>query len=150
MGGSERSWHIRWRPTVTMRTRLAAAAGMWTIVGCVLATVGVRWVIISRSRVVVVVSALVAAGVAGVLKSRFILRKTASRTTARIVEQGDDRCLGGFLSWKSWLVVAAMATFGRVLRGSGMPLLWLGVIYEAVGIGLAFTSIDLWRTHHKL
>jgi len=145
MSEHERKWLTRMTPAVAMRTRLAAAAALWTTVGSVLALVGVRWVLTARSPVAVQILVLVTAVVIGLIKSRIVFRRTAARITARLLRQGNSRCLGGFLSWKSWLTVAAMAILGRFLRTLGIPYLWIGLVYSAVGVGLALTSIDIWR-----
>ena len=61
-------------------------------------------------------------------------------TLDRIKERGDGRCIGGFLSIKSWLLVLLMMAGGRLLRGSGVPMSWIGFLYVAVGVALVVGS----------
>jgi hypothetical protein len=150
MSEHRRTWVHRMTPAAAMRTRLVAAAVLWTTVGSVLAFVGVRWVLMACSSGVLRAMALVTAAMVGFVKSRVVFRRTAARVTARLLSQGDGRCFGGFLSWKSWLTVVVMAALGRLLRASGIPCLWLGLAYSAVGVGLTLASVDIWRCRYHL
>ena len=80
----------------------------------------------------------------GFLKSRFLLQHSAMRVIDRIEQRGNDRCIGGFLSWKTWVLVAAMVAFGRVLRVIPLPIPIRGTIYAAIGVGLFTASRLLW------
>jgi hypothetical protein len=126
-----------------MRRHLFAAALMWSLAGLGLSTAGAIWMAESHSRWFLAIA--LAAVAIGVLKARFVLRRTAGRAVLRIKERGDGRCLGGFLSWKSWLLVAAMMVLGRLLRISPLPLLPRGGIYLAIGSALLFASFPVWR-----
>src|SRR5512136_1078347 len=99
-------WTQRWKPAARAQTHLLAAAILWTVVGLGLLAAGLAWCFGSA----LPWSAVFAAGgiAAGILKGRFIILKMARRNAARIITRGDDRCLGGFLSVKTWLVVAVM------------------------------------------
>ena len=59
--------------------------------------------------------------------------------------RGDGRCVGGFLSLRSWALVAVMVVAGRLLRGSHVARGILGAIYLAVGIALFLSSRVAWR-----
>jgi hypothetical protein len=80
----------------------------------------------------------------GFLKARFVLNRSARRVTDRIESRGDGRCIGGFLSWKTWLLVVAMILLGRLLRLSPLPRPILGLIYAAIGFALLAASRLLW------
>jgi uncharacterized membrane protein len=121
---------------------------MWSLAGCGLLTAGCIWIFESRSPAAIPVLLLALA--AGALKARYVLDRTARRTTARIESRGDGRCLGGFLSWKSWLLVAAMILLGRLLRASPLPLLARGGIYAAIGSALLIASRTLWTSRRDL
>ncbi len=56
-----------------------------------------------------------------------------------------DRCAGGFLSTRSWVLVLGMMLAGQVLRASPMPRADIGFLYVAVGSGLVFSSRIVWR-----
>jgi hypothetical protein len=116
---------------------------MWTVVGSVLIIVGTRWA--TRGGVRPALPFLALAAVIGWLKGRYVLSRSAVRIARRIEVRGDDRCLGGFLSWKSWILVASMMILGRLLRMSPLPVLYRGLIYSAIGVALLSGGITLWR-----
>ncbi|RME23460.1 MAG: hypothetical protein D6806_11245, partial [Deltaproteobacteria bacterium] len=131
-----------WKPAARARTQLLLAGLMWSCVGGALLVFGLLWT--ARSPLHPKIALTAGALVLGLAKSRFVLDRTARRMTARIVERGDGRCVGGFLSPFSWLMVVVMAAGGRLLRhilkGSG----WAGLLYALVGCGLLFSSRILW------
>lgn len=130
-------------PRASARLQLGLAAGLWAVVGAALLAAGFRWTV--RGAGPAPGAALVALGAGlGLLKGRFVLDRVARRIAARIAERGDGRCAGGFLSWRSWLLVAAMAAGGRALRASPLPPAAVGVLYAAVGTGLLFSSRIAW------
>ncbi len=133
------------KPAAPARVHLLLAASLWTVVGVVLAAVGSRWTLAARPRFVALL--MTAAVAVGVVKAALVLRKVAARIAARIRARGDGRCVGGFLSPRSWLLVAVMSVGGRLLRGSGLPMEAVGLLYLAVGVALASASIRLWRAY---
>ena len=54
----------------------------------------------------------------------------------RIERRGDGRCIGGFLSLRTWALVALMMVAGRTLRHSFVPAVIIGLAYAAVGTAL--------------
>lgn len=137
-------WAQRSKPAARARTHLLAAALLWTLVGSGLAAAGLAWSLgTAPPWSVAVVLAGLAAGAA---KGMFVIRGLAARNTARIIARGDGRCLGGFLSPKTWLLIAAMMASGMILRRSGLPRPALGVLYTAVGTGLLIGGAVLWRS----
>ena len=123
------------------------AAGLWTAVGLGLSTLGFIWCFASRIPWPFVLAAL--GIVAGSLKGRFVLRRLAEKNAARVIRRGDGQCLGGFLSVKTWLLVAVMMTSGILLRRSGVPHPILGVLYSAIGTALLAGSIPLWKARRR-
>jgi hypothetical protein len=139
----------RWKPRGSGRTQLLLAAGLWTAVGTLLLGFGARWTLEAlgpRSGLPVVALAVGA----GLLKGRFILDRTAVRIADRIARRGDGRCLGGFLSLRSWLLVALMSGAGRLLRGGLAPPAVVGPLYAAIGAGLLFSSRVAWSRRRSL
>lgn len=122
---------------------LVLAALTWTVVGFALAFVGTRWIV--QSEVERQWPYFAGAIVLGLTKGLFILRKTANRNIQRIIDRGDNRCLGGYLSWKTWLFVLGMMALGRLLRGSPMPRELLGAIYAGIGLALASSALPIWK-----
>jgi hypothetical protein len=136
-----RSWAERWKPAAGLRAHLFAAALLWTAVGTGLSAAGIVWCFSARKPWIPLGFGI---GV-GALKGIFIIAKIAARNARRIVSRGDGKCLGGFLSVKTWLLVAAMMGSGMVLRRSSLPRPVLGVIYTAVGTGLLTGCLALWK-----
>ncbi len=135
-------WLASYKPAASMRVHLLLAAVMWTTVGSMLLTIGVRWMPDGRPSYTAL---LVAAGVVtGLLKSRFVLVRTATRMVERIRTRGDGRCVGGFISLRSWALVGLMIAMGRVIRLGLLPRPAAAVLYIAVGVALLATSLRLW------
>jgi len=80
----------------------------------------------------------------GTLKALFMLDRSAEKNIRRIVEGGNDRCLGGVYSWKTWLLVFLMMGMGFLLRNSSLPKEYLGLFYVSIGWGLLFSSRKCW------
>jgi hypothetical protein len=120
------------------------AALMWVIVGGVLLAVGAKWTL--QSGVAFAPLLLMAAAATGVVKAQLILRHTAHQIGSRILTRGDGKCLGGFLSWRFWMLVAVMAASGRVLRTMPIPIAIVGFVYTAVGVALISGSRITWRS----
>jgi hypothetical protein len=132
------------KPASSARAQLAAAAGLWTVVGLGLGSAGGLW---SLSVPAPASLGLLALGAClGLVKAALVIRPMARRNAQRILARGDGRCFGGFLSWKSWLFVLAMMAFGALLRASPVPRPVLGVLYVAIGVALLTGSTPLWRT----
>lgn len=143
-----KAWINAYKPAASARSLAFLAASMWTVVGTVLAFVGVRWVISSNLPDAWLFVLL--AAIAGVLKSRFVLERSADRTVERIRGRGNGRCVGGFLSLKAWAFVVAMAFLGRILRGGVLPRYIVGLLYVAVGSALVLASRRLWVGWYRM
>jgi hypothetical protein len=141
------NWIHAYKPAASRRTHLLLASLLWSAVGTVLLFFGVWWMFRGHSRYAPWL--VVAAVVIGVVKARFVLARTAGRIINRILIRGDGRCVGGFLSIRTWLVVAVMASAGRWLRSGPIPHLIVGFIYAAVGTALLLASRLIWRAWHR-
>ncbi len=137
-----RNWAETHKPAASARTHLVAAASLWTVVGCGLLVVGLHWLTPTAGLGAALL--VVAAVGAGALKGRFVMRRAADRIAGRIRARGDGRCLGGFLSLRTWGFVAVMMLAGRFLRHSPAPRLIIGFIYTAVGVALLLGAGRLW------
>lgn len=133
---------MRWKPAARARTQVFLAALLWTGVGLGLTASGVRWSLLAPALWPAFILAV--ALPLGLLKGRFALEAAAARIAGRISRRGDGTCLGGFLSWKSWLFVLAMIGLGAVLRRSDLPRVALGLLYTAVGVSLLWGSRVFW------
>ena len=133
----------RFKPAASIRSRLLVAASIWTLVGAGLLAAGSRWTVVDQG--VRGWAGLAVALLLGWLKGRYILTGRAAANARRIMAAGEDRCLGGVFDGSAWLFVVAMIGTGYLLRHSGVPRPWIGVIYAAVGSGLILASIGTWR-----
>jgi len=135
-------WAEDHKPAAGMTTHLMLAWMMWSIVGFVLMGVGAWW---SLEAAPVVAPWIIAGAFAiGVLKSRLALDRAARGVIERIRARGDGRCVGGFLSLRTWAFVALMMVGGRLLRGTLAH--WIvGPVYIAVGSALFLSSRLAWR-----
>ena len=145
---TDRSHLQRLKPAAGRRTHLLLAALTWTLVGLGLLVVGARWLWLGETPLSYLGVAL--AIVIGVGKGIFVLRKTAQRNIDRILNRGDGKCLGGFVSWKMWIFILAMMTGGRLLRETPLPLWALGTIYAGVGFALLLASSTIWLALRRL
>ncbi len=91
-----------------------------------------------------------AALLTGALKGLFVLRRSADAIVSRIRTRGDGKCLGGFLSPKTWLFVLSMMVMGRILRAWVLPLPWAGLLYLWVGAALFVGSWFIWSSINRL
>ena len=115
---------------------------MWLVVGAALAGFGAIWL---WQAAPVKAPWFAAAAIAlGAVKSRFVLDNAARRVVERIKTRGDGRCLGGFLSLRTWGLVILMMVAGRLVRGS-LARGIVGPLYIAVGTALCLASRISWR-----
>ena len=139
-------WAQTFKPAASRRTHLLLAAVMWTVVGALLSYFGARWVLgVDAAYAPLQIAAAAAVGAA---KARLVLGRAASRIIERIRVRGDGRCLGGFVSLKTWALIALMATMGRLLRGGLLSRHIVGLLYAAIGIALLVGAIHFWRAWH--
>ncbi len=132
----------KYKPAASARRHLLLAAVMWTTVGALLLFFGVRWA--PGGRMPYGWWLVAAAIAAGLVKGRFVLDRTAVRAIERIRTRGNGRCVGGFLSLRSWAFVALMAGAGRLLRGGLLPRYVVGLFYLSVGTALLLVSRRFW------
>ncbi len=139
-------WADRYKPAAARHTQLLLAWLMWATVGSALVGFGAWWLWDSAPAAAPWVGA--AAIAVGVVKSKVVLDLTARRVVGRIVERGDGRCLGGFLSLRSWGLVVVMVLAGRLLRGT-LARGIVGPLYIAVGTALCLSSRISWHAWRK-
>ena len=137
------SWLETYKPVASSRIQLWLLGVMWSCVGCGLFAVGTYWLLKNgeaKSFILLFIAAFLGLG-----KALLVLDRTTIRSVSRIKSRGEDRCFGGFLSPRVWILVIGMMLLGRTLRTIGLSKPILGLIYAAVGIGLLFSSRHIWR-----
>ena len=137
-----RDWLDAHKPQASRGTHLLLAALLWSAVGAVLLIVGIRWVL--QAHQAYALWLLAAAALVGAAKSRLALDRAAGRVIQRILSRGDGKCIGGFLSVRTWLVVVLMAGLGSTMRRTPVPRLAVGLLYAAVGTALLLACRHLW------
>lgn len=137
-----RDWVDRHKPEAAVPTQLMLAWLMWATVGLALSLVGALWTWESQPGSAPLIVAIAAA--AGAMKSRLVLDRAALKVADRICARGDGRCLGGFLSMRTWGLVILMMVAGRLVRGTFAHGV-VGPIYLAVGAALCVSSRLTWR-----
>jgi hypothetical protein len=141
-----RAWLEAHKPAASRRAHLLLAACMWSTVGSLLLFFGTRWLLEHRWGPIVLPIALAV----GALKAHFVLDRAAGKIIERIHSHPDDRCIGGFLSLKSWATVAVMMIAGRLLRGSETIRPLVGPLYAAIGTALLLSSRHIWRSWRQM
>jgi hypothetical protein len=127
----------------TTKTQIVLAASIWTAVGIGLPSLGFFWMQqafgVPTALLITVPLVLV-----GALKAFFILDPLARKTVSRIRDRGPASSVIGFLSGRTWAVVAAMMLTGQILRASPIPRADIGFVYVAVGSALVLASRKMW------
>ena len=138
-------WAEDHKPAAAVSTHLMLAWLMWASVGAALVFFGARW---SLQVGPVLAPWLMAGAIAvGLAKSRLVLDRAARRIVDRIRARGDGRCLGGFLSLRTWGLVVLMMASGRLLRSS-LARGIIGPLYLAIGTALCLSSRLSWHAWH--
>ena len=135
---AERSTSIK--PGVSRSVHLFIAPLLWTGIGIMLMVRGWGWIGPGMARFLVLPAILL-----GTIKSRLVLDKSAGRSIERIRRFDDATCIGAVYSWKTWLLVALMMTFGITMRKLTDPGMVIGSLYVAVGWALLFSSRLGWQ-----
>jgi xanthine/uracil permease len=127
------------KPGVSRSVHLFAAPFLWTAIGTLLMVRGFNWIGAGMPRWLVLLALLL-----GTVKSLLVLDKTAKKSLQRIMELDDNTCIGAVYSWKTWLLVAMMMTFGITMRRLTDPGMVIGTLYMAIGWALFLSSRHGW------
>jgi hypothetical protein len=125
---------------MTHAGHLKIAFFIWFVVGAGLLIAGGRFtwgadVSQTGKIVAVVVGAAIGFG-----KGSFVLPKVAKKNVDRIRQLPTESPIYGTFSLKSWGLVLMMILLGRGLRAAGLPPVFVGAIYMAVGFALILGS----------
>lgn len=132
----------RFKPGVNKRCLMLLAGAMWMAVGIMLCNLAYRWLSDSKeSAAIFYIPGIIAALV---IHHMGFLR-IVDRNLDRIRPMSGRRCIFSFMPWRSYLLIAVMMTLGIVLKNSSVPRNYLSVIYIAIGLSLALSSIRYFR-----
>lgn len=139
-----KTWAERYEPRASVRTQLYAAAITWLAAATMLGVRGVIFLSDEHKAWWIVAIAVSVAVVLGLIKGRAVMYRSSNKSVARIRARGRS-CFFGYFSWKTWLLVAFMMTAGIILRHSGLPHTFLGVLYLAISVGLLYGDYVFWN-----
>jgi len=146
-------WYDKFTPRASVRVQMFSAAIMWMVglgfllgfgISFIVKLIGMAHPAIWTLAVIVIVAIVI-----GSLKARYILIRYADKAVARIQTRG-HACYFGFFGWASWGFIAVMMGTGIVLRQlTPLPkspggLIFLAILYIAVGTGLAIADRIFW------
>lgn len=135
----------RFTPRAGIRPQLFSAAFVWLVGGSILVFRGFGYVQ-DRFWHAWILGAVLAIGV---LKSRYLLDRVATKAVARIRARG-NACYFGFFSTRTWLMVGLMMGGGITLRnlivkpgviGAGI----MGALYLGIGTALLIADRVFWH-----
>ncbi len=127
------------KPGVSRSVHLFAAPFLWTSIGTLLMVRGFNWIGSGIPRWLVLLGLVL-----GTVKSLLVLDKTAKKSLQRIMQLDDNTCIGAVYSWKTWLLVVLMMTFGITMRRLTDPGMVIGTLYMAIGWALFLSSRHGW------
>lgn len=134
----------RFKPGVHKRVHLLLSGFLWMAVGLFLLLRGGRWLIEAGDIWLILPALFLGSG-----KSLLILDKVAENGVRRILQFGDNTCLGAVYSFRTWLLVLVMMGSGFFLRQTSLPRTLLGFVYAAIGWSLFLSSRLAWRAWLK-
>ena len=119
------------------------AALMWSAVGIFLFARGVWNIAVLDDQLKYLWIAISLA--VGILKAKVVLEKTAGKIADRILNRPEDSSLLGFLSRRSWFLIALMIIMGKLLRATPLSRSLVWSVYVAIGAALFASSRILWK-----
>ncbi len=129
----------RLKPGAPRSVHLFVAASIWSSVGILLLLRGTFW-LQGIGKLWIILPGIFF----GTIKAIYMLDRSAQKNITRIINSGNEKCLGGVYSWKTWLLVLLMMSMGCLLRNSSLPKEYLGLFYVSIGWGLLFASRKSW------
>lgn len=136
------------KPRGNRRQQMFLAALMWSAVGIFLFGRGVLNILVlddSLKYLWVAIALFV-----GLVKAKMVLEKTAGKIVERIFQRSEGSCLFGFLSVRSWVLIALMIAMGRLLRASPLSRSLVWSVYVAIGAALFASSRIIWKKWKEL
>jgi hypothetical protein len=132
----------RMKPAVGKSALLFMAAFVWIAAGVMLLSFAYSW--LHR----LATHGFLFAGIGVVLAlviHHFGFLRIVDKNLARILPMAGKHCLFSFMTWKSYILVAVMASMGVALRHSPVPKSYLAVVYIAIGMALVLSSLRYLR-----
>jgi len=131
----------QYKPAASKAVLLFLAGISWTGVGIMLITWAIGW--LSPSNHALLFAAI--GTVIGLVVQHFGFTKIVNKNLKRLLPLKKKLCLFAFIPWKSYLIIGVMITMGSLLRHSDFPKPYLAIIYLAMGLALALSSLRYLR-----
>ncbi len=131
------------KPAVDKSALIFLSGFVWVVVGTMLLFLSYSWLNASQ-----VNSSFLFAGVgvvAALVIHHFGFLKIVDKNLGRLLPMEGKKCVFSFMTWKSYIVVAIMASMGILLRHSPIPKIYLSVLYIAIGLSLILSSVRYLR-----
>lgn len=141
-------WKEKFNPAIPKRYLFLLAGIIWSLVGLILATVGLFWIFTVKQTHTLVLILTPIAFIVGFIKGKFVLIKAANRTSNLIYSRPEKACFGSVFSWTTWLIICLMVTMGQILRKLIVPIAYrdyLGLVYVLIGLALSTSSFVYWK-----
>ena len=139
-------------PAIPKRYLFLLAGTIWSLVGLILATVGLFWIFTVKQPHTLVLVLTPVAIIVGFIKGKFVLFKAANRTSDYIYSRPEKACFGSVFTWTTWLIICLMVTMGQLLRKVIVPVAYrdyLGLVYVLIGLALLTSSFVYWKNFFR-
>ena len=131
------------KPCVQKNIHILVAGLMWLIVGLMLYTLSIYWLISYNGNYSYVF------GITGltlrIIFNKLFFYKIANKNIERISHFSEKTFLFSFISWKSYLIIFCMAFMGHIVRHSPLPKQHLAIVYICMGTALILSSFKYFR-----
>lgn len=131
------------KPAVSKNVLLFLAGLVWFCVGTMLVVLAYLWLAAAHNAIGFVYFGV--GVVAAWVIHRFGFQKIAAKNIKRLLPIQDKRCVFSFFTWRSYILIAVMVTLGRLLRMSPLPKPYLAILYTAIGLALALSSLKYFK-----
>ncbi len=133
----------RYKPAVDKRVLVLLAGIMWIGVGIMLLSYAFSWLQSSQGTGAFVFSGL--GVVMALVIHHFGFLRIVDTNLQRILPMVGKKCIFSFMTWKSYIIVAAMVTIGVLLRQYPVPKPYLSALYTGIGLSLILSSVRYLR-----
>ena len=131
------------KPAVGKSALIFLAGFVWMAVGSIFVFLSYSWLEASPVDRFLLFSGV---GVAAALViHHFGFLKIVDKNLGRILPMEGKKCVFSFMTWRSYIIVAVMATMGVTLRHSPIPKTYLSVVYIGIGLSLILSSVRYLR-----
>ncbi len=138
----------KYKPAVSKSKLLLFAGILWIAVGTILCSFAFHWLqhYTGKNALVFIVLGILLA----LIIHHFGFLRVVDKNLGRISLMEIKVCAFSFMSWKSYLLVIVMMSFGFLLRHSDIQKEYLSLIYIAIGGALALSSIRYFRRYYEI